>query len=248
MKGQGQFFMEFTKYKYLEDSDQVKGLPQPPLVLSKDNPDNEVVNLPDPKEVKVNKKDITDVINDRVSVRAYADKEMSLDELTYLLWVTQGIKTVSNRPATLRTVPSAGCRHPFETYLLINRVTGLKPGLYKYLPMDNQLEIISLEDGIDKKLTAACYKQVMVERCGVTFIWTAVRYRNYWRYGERGYRYVHLDAGHVCQNLYLASDVVDCGVCGIAAFYDDEINSILGLDGVERYTVYVATCGKRRDA
>ncbi|MFP4457519.1 MAG: SagB/ThcOx family dehydrogenase [Clostridia bacterium] len=246
MKGQGQFFMEYTKYKYLEDSDQVKGLPQPPLVLGKENPENEVIELPDPNKVKVNKKDITDVINDRVSVRAYADENLALGELSYLLWVTQGIKYISKRPATLRTVPSAGCRHPFETYLLINRVEGLKKGLYKYLPMDHELEVISLEDGIDEKIKDSCYKQVMVVNSGVTFIWTAVRYRNYWRYGERGYRYVHLDAGHVAQNLYLASDVVDCGVCGIAAFYDDEINSIIGIDGVERYTAYVATCGKKR--
>lgn len=247
MRGQGRFFMEFTKYKYLEESDQVKGLPQPPLVLEKEDPENEVIELPNPHEVKVKKKDITDVLYDRVSVRAYADKNLSLGDLSYLLWITQGIKSISKRPATLRTVPSAGCRHPFETFMLINRVEGLEKGLYKYLPLEHALEVISLEDKIDEKIKDACRKQLMVLNCGVTFIWTAVRYRNYWRYGERGYRYVHLDAGHVGQNLYLAADVVDCGVCGIAAFHDDEMNSILGIDGIERYTVYIATCGKKKD-
>ena len=66
-----------------------------------------------------------------------------------------------------------------------------------------------------------------------------------WRYGERGYRYMHLDAGHACQNLYLAAEVIDAGVCAIAAFYDDQINPLLGLDGDNNFVVYVATVGKK---
>jgi SagB-type dehydrogenase family enzyme len=66
-----------------------------------------------------------------------------------------------------------------------------------------------------------------------------------WRYGERGYRYMHLDAGHVCQNLYLSAESIDCGVCAIAAFQDEEINSVLGIDGEEEFVIYVATVGKK---
>lgn len=85
----------------------------------------------------------------------------------------------------------------------------------------------------------------MVKNSAVTFFWAAVTYRMGWRYGERGYRYLFLDAGHVCQNLYLAAEAVGCGVCAIAAFEDDTLNQLLGLDGVEQFAVYVATAGRK---
>lgn len=245
MRGQWKNYHETTKYKYLEQSDQQKGLPQPPLVLPPDNVNHPIISLPNPHQLKVNKIDLTDAINNRCSVRKYQDSPLSMAELSYLLWTTQGIKEVTKRPATLRTVPSAGSRHAFETYLLINRVSGLTPGLYRFLPLNHQLEEISLKEGLAEAFTAACYRQAMVKNCAVTFIWTAVRYRMYWRYGERGFRYLHLDAGHICQNLYLSAAAVQSGVCGIAAFYDDDINALLGLDGDERFTVYVATVGKK---
>ncbi len=245
IKDQGKRFMHETKYRFLDTSDQVKKLPQPPLYLGPDDPSHTILDLPDPRKITMPMRDITEIINNRVSVRKYADKPLTQEELSYLLWVTQGIKEVTKRPATLRTVPSAGSRHPFETYLLINRVEGIKPGLYRFLAFEHKLEEINLAEDMAELITAACHQQAMVKNCGVTFIWTAVRYRTYWRYGERGYRYFHLDAGHVCQNLYLAADVVDSGCCGIAAFDDDDLNALLGLDGEERFTVYVCTCGKK---
>jgi SagB-type dehydrogenase family enzyme len=85
----------------------------------------------------------------------------------------------------------------------------------------------------------------MVRRSAVTLIWVAVVERMAWRYGERGYRYMHLDAGHVCQNLYLAAENIDCGVCAIAAFDDDNLNSVLGLDGENLFAIYLGSVGKR---
>ena len=82
---------------------------------------------------------------------------------------------------------------------------------------------------------------------GVVFLWTAVPYRMTWRYGERGYRDLHLDAGHVCQNLYLAAEAVGCGVCAIAAFDDDVMNDLLGIDGNDQFLIYLATAGKKDD-
>ena len=90
--------------------------------------------------VKVNKVDLTDAINSRVSVRAYSDEPLSIDELSYVLWCTQGVKEVTKRPATQRTVPSAGARHCFESYVLINRVEGLASGLYRYMAIDHKLQ------------------------------------------------------------------------------------------------------------
>jgi hypothetical protein len=123
MRGQGKEFMERTKYENLEQSDQVKKLPQPLLVLDAAE-GKPIHDLPDPRGIKVKPVDLSEAINSRVSVRAYSDELLSLDELSYVLWSTQGVKEVTKRPATLRTVPSAGARHCFEAYVLVNRVEG----------------------------------------------------------------------------------------------------------------------------
>lgn len=239
----GQEFMEKTKYKYLGESDQQKELPQPPLTQGAEG--QPVIDLPRPETVQVGQIDLTQAINQRKSVRKYAAASLTLEELSYLLWCTQGVKQVTSRPATLRTVPSAGSRHPFETYLLINRVDGLQPGIYRFVSVEHQLVAVDLTPGLAEKLTEMAYKQPMVKNSAVTFIWVAVAYRSIWRYQERAYRYMHLDAGHVCQNLYLAAEAVDSGVCAIAAFEDEAINELLGLDGVEQFVIYLATLGKK---
>jgi SagB-type dehydrogenase family enzyme len=245
MRGQGKEFMEKTKYENLEKSDQVKKLPQPPLELevAEGKP---VHDLPDPSGVTVKKMDLSDAINNRVSVRAYSDESLSLDELSYVLWSTQGVKAVSKRPATQRTVPSAGARHCFETYVLVNKVEGLEPGLYRFLAINHKLQEVEMSADIAERVTAGCFGQRFVLNSAITLILTAIRYRMMWRYTERGYRYMHLDAGHVMQNLYLCAEAIDSGVCAIAAFYDDQINEVLGVDGEDQFTVYVGTLGKKR--
>lgn len=239
----GQEFMEKTKYQYMGESDQVKGLPQPPLA-DRIEPGAVTVDLPAPRECLVKKVDLTEAIESRVSIREYSQEPLTLSELAYLLWVTQGVKRVTSRPATLRTVPSAGSRHPFETYLLCNRVDGLKPGIYKYAALDHKLIQVDISPGLDDRVTQALYGQQMVKNSAVTFLWVAVAYRSVWRYQERAYRYMHLDAGHVCQNLYLAVQAIDSGCCAIGAYHDDVVNSVLGLDGVERFVIYAASVGK----
>ncbi|MDF2570878.1 MAG: SagB-type dehydrogenase domain protein [Sporomusa sp.] len=240
----GKEFMEKTKYKNLSPSDQSRGLPHPPVELECSGT-NGALDLPDPKEFNPADISVTDAIGQRVSVRKYADKPLSLPELSYLLWSTQGVKSIEPHLVTFRNVPSAGARHAFETYLLVNHVTGLTPGLYRFLAVDHQLVRMEAPDNIDEIITDACLKQKFVQTSAVTFIWTAVTYRMTYRYGQRGYRYLHLDAGHVCQNLYLAAAVVDSGVCAIAAFDDDKLNHALQIDGHEHFAIYVATLGKK---
>jgi len=245
MKGQGREFMEKTKYRYLEQSDQNNGLPQPPLELLAAK-GRRIIDLPDPKAVEAEPLDVREAIDRRVSVRAYGDKAMSLAELSLLLWCTQGVKEVAPRPAILRTVPSAGARHCFETYVLANRVDGLSPGLYRFLAVDHRLQEVDLGPDVAERVTKACLDQRFILASAATFIWTAVAYRMMWRYGERSYRYMHLDAGHVCQNLYLSAETVGCGACAVAAFDDDELNKALGVDGVDQFAVYVGVVGKKR--
>jgi SagB-type dehydrogenase family enzyme len=142
-------------------------------------------------------------------------------------------------------VPSAGARHAFETYLLINNVTSVPNGIYRFLAIGHKLVEINLQPSIADRVVEGCLGQDFILKSAVTFIWTADTYRMKWRYGDRGYRYLHLDAGHVCQNLYLGAGSLDCGVCAIAAFSDDYMNDLLELDGVEQFVIYIATVGKK---
>lgn len=245
VRGIGKEFMEKTRYKYLEESDQNKGLPQPPLELDYEKSKG-VIDLPSPSETKIPPFDLREAVEGRRSVRDYSDEPLTLGELSWLLWCTQGVKEVAGATVTLRNVPSAGARHAFETYILVNRVEGLKPCLYRFLATKHKLVNFNSEEGLADKITEACYRQSIVKRSAATFIWVAVTYRMCWRYGERGFRYLHLDAGHVCQNLYLAAEAVGSGACAIGAYYDEEVNRVLGLDGEEQFVIYVATVGKKK--
>lgn len=238
--------MERTKHKYLGESDQSKGLPQPPLTQGVDG--LPIIDLPAPQGIQVKPIDLTQAINRRKSLRKYSQLPLTLAELSYLLWCTQGVREVTSRPATLRTVPSGGSRHPFETYLLVNRVEGLEPGLYRFVSVEHKLVPIDLSVGFADNITNAAHKQPFVRTSAVTFIWVAVAYRSVWRYQERAYRDLFLDAGHVCQNLYLAAEAVESGCCAVAAYDDDEINALLGIDGEEQFAIYLATLGKKDGA
>jgi len=243
-KGIGTEFMQKTRYEHMSPSPQSQGEPQPPLELPWPEQAHQI-DLPAPKEVKIPPLDLRTAIENRQTVRKYSGQPISLEELSFLLWCTQGVKQVSRRPATLRNVPSAGARHAFETYLLINRVTSLASGLYRYSALKHALLEVNLAPDITDQVTQACLAQEQVSQSAVTFAWVAVVERMFWRYTERGYRYLHLDAGHVCQNLYLAAEAIGCGVCAIAAFNDDAVNQALGLDGEQLFTIYLASLGKK---
>lgn len=243
-KGTGREFMEKTKYRYIGKSDQQLGMPRPPLELPAD-PARPIIPLPRPDSLDIPPVDLREAIEQRTSIRTYAHEPLALDELGFLLWCTQGVKTIHGNLATLRTVPSAGARHAFETYILANDVNGLGPGLYRYLALSHRLQQTDTDPTLAIRAAAACFDQQFLLRCGAVFLWTAVPYRMTWRYGERGYRDLHLDAGHVCQNLYLAAEAVGCGVCAIAAFDDDAMNDLLGINGKDQFLIYLATVGKR---
>jgi len=243
-EGIGYRFMRETAGDDLDLSDQSMGLPQPLLELPYDGK-GRIIRLPNPDSLVVPALDLWTAINVRTTVREYATTPLILDELSYLLWSTQGIKGIVNGEYTFRTVPSAGARHAIETNLLLNRVEGVTPGLYRYRARDHQLLEISTDPHLAEEVTRACYGQPFIRTSAVTFLWTAVIYRMTWRYGERGYRYLHLDAGHICQNLYLAAEAIDVGVCAVGAFDDDQINDLLGFDGRELSVIYAATIGKR---
>ena len=240
----GQEFMRRTQPFYVNQTDQMAGKAQPSLEL--DVPENsELIKLPEIENIHFPEMDVRTAIDNRVSVRRYDESNLSLEELSYLLWCTQGVKQITARPVTMRTVPSAGARHAFETFILIKRVDGIEPGLYRYVATQHALVEQDTSSTIHEKISTACFSQKMIDNSAVTFIWVAILERMKWRYGERGYRYLHLDAGHVCQNLYLAGEAIDVGVCAIAAFEDNDLNTSMHLDGKEQFAIYLASTGKK---
>jgi SagB-type dehydrogenase family enzyme len=237
-------FLKKTSYAQLSLVPAQQGVPQPPLELPLPA-DADLIRLPTPDEIRIPAADLRRTIEKRRSLRHYQDAPLSLEELAYLLWLTQGVERVTRRPATQRNVPSAGARHAFETLLLVNQVAGLEAGLYRYAASQHALVRLEAPASIREDLTQACGGQDHVRSSAVTFVWMAVTERMAWRYTERSMRYLFLDAGHVCQNLYLAAESIGCGVCAIAAFDDERINPLLGLDGVDRFVIYLGSVGKR---
>ncbi len=239
-----QAFMKATYPANESNPPQDEGVPQPPLELpvSADFP---LVPLPAPAGLSLPEVDLRSAIERRRTVRRYQDVPLNLAELSFLLWLTQGVKEITGRPATLRPVPSAGARHAFETYLLINNVEGLEPGLYRFAASQHALVKLDAPENIREEVIHACWDQKQVDRSAVTFLWVAVVERMTWRYVERGYRYLYLDAGHVCQNLYLAAEAAGCGVCAIGSFDDERLNNALDLDGENLFVIYLASVGKK---
>jgi len=218
------------------------GVSPPPL--QKSVPENAViVDLPKGYTPEFN---LTKAIANRRSRRIFKNEPLSMEEISFLLWSTQGIREILDSGHVLRNVPSAGCRHSFETYLIVFNIKGLEKGIYRYLPLTHQLLFISQPKDLEAKTSTAALGQEFVGKAAVTFIWTTIPYRMEWRYGQASYKVIALDAGHVCQNLYLACEVIGCGTCAIAAYNQELMDNLLGVDGEDEFTIYVAPVGKTK--
>lgn len=239
----GRDFMRRTQFKMMDPSDQQLGKPGPPIFYPP-HPSLRSVALPDPKTVELEDISLRRAIDERKSEREFlVDGSIGLGDLSYLLWATQGVRE-ADRMDAFKTVPSAGARHPLETFVLAQRVDDLEPGLYRYVGPEHTLQDLQPPDDIASTVAGTTLQPELIENSAVTFIWSAVAYRMTWRYGDRGYRYIHLDAGHVGQNLYLAAQAVRCGACTTAAFNDDDLNRVLGNDGNDHFAVYIGAVGR----
>jgi SagB-type dehydrogenase family enzyme len=223
-------------------NDQKSGVPAP--ALQKPVPQGTtIVSLPDPKADGLGALSLTEAIARRRTERQYAESPLSLGELSFLLWATQGVhEVVREGTATRRTVPSGGARHPFETYLYVDRVSSLEVGLYRYWAIEHQLALVATAADLGARIDAGINNQK--RGAAVVFIWSAIPYRTEWRYGFLSHKLIALDAGHVCQNLYLAATAIGAGVCAIDAYDQTKIDAAIGVDGRDELTVYCATVGK----
>ena len=244
--GMYRYFLKDTIRKRINFrlTDQNKGIEIPPIEKPV-TPEAVLIDLPGKNRWQgIPEKDLTMAIGDRKSRRVYKKESLTIDELAYLLWCTQGIRGNASYGSAFRMVPSAGCRHAFETYLAVLNVDGLEPGIYRYLPMSHQLVFEFAVDLLSEKMVIASLGQPYPGKAPVTFIWAAIPYRMEWRYGLAAHKVIAIDAGHVCQNLYLACETIGAGTCAIAAYDQEEMDELLGLDGEEEFTVYLAPVGK----
>ena len=222
------------------ETDQEKRLPFPDL--QKRCPEGaELIDLVSPEKLTIGKMFLIDAIKNRKSRREYTKWSLTLEELSFLLYATQGVRK-SAKKYSFRTVPSGGARHSFETYLFISRVDGLKRGLYRFLPFDNKLCVLSLDDNMEYRVNVALSEQNW--KSAVTFMWTTIPYRMEWRYSIISHKIIAIDAGHLCQNLYLACESIGCGTCAIGTYDQDKMDKLLNVDGKDEFAIYAAPVGK----
>lgn len=224
------------------ESDQRKKIPIP-LFQNEYPEDADLIDLIPSEKIIIGNKPFFKVVNDRVSRRKYTKESLSLEELSYLLWCTQGVKR-NLKYAIMRTVPSAGTRNPFETYLVINRVEGITPGLYRYISLKHKLLFIKNIENAEKKIGELVYNQNYVGNGAVIFYWVAVPYRMEWRFTINSPKYVAIEAGHVCQNLYLACEAIGLGTVAIGAYDQNKVDILLELDGINEFVILIAPVGK----
>jgi SagB-type dehydrogenase family enzyme len=226
------------------ESHQRKGRPPPPLEKPYSE-DDILVELKDFEERGFGTISLVEAIKNRESRRKFTSENLKLEELSFLLWATQGVNSVDkNRVWTKRTVPSGGARHPFETYLIINRVEGIEPGVYRYLPLEHKLVVVNSNKPLPARISEACWDQGFVGESAVVFVWAAIPYRTEWRYSVIGYKDIAVEAGHICQNLYLACEAIGAGACAILAYEQKAVDALIGVDGEDEFTVYLAPVGK----
>lgn len=226
------------------ETDQEREIPQPPLEKPYDE-NSEIIDLPRVDKSILVKDDIFQCILDRKSHRVYLDEEITLEELSYLLMMTQKVKEIrGNNYVGLRPVPSAGGRHPYETYLVVLNVKGLKKGIYRYLPLNHKLLFIKEEDNLRSKIVEGSNRQKFAGDAAVTFIWACIPYRTEWRYAHRTYKIALLDAGHICHALYLACETIGLGTCAIASYNQELIDDLIDVDGEDEFAVYISPIGR----
>jgi len=182
------------------------------------------------------------ILSRRRSRRRYHDSGISLENAADLVWAAQGV-TGQAGPYRLRTAPSAGALYPVETYLAVTDVTDIPSGLYHLRVRDFHLECLA-RGAFGPELARGCLDQAFVAEAPLVFVWSAVARRNMAKYGHRGFRYICMDLGHICQNVVLAAEALGLGACPVAALYDDELNALFGLDGEEESVLYAASIGR----
>lgn len=225
-------------------TDQSLGVPPPPIEKAYSADAERIDLIPPDKFQALPSVDLLFAIANRQSRRQFSETPLTLEELSFLLWATQGVREQSDAGHARRTVPSAGARHALETYLCVLNVKGLDTGFYRYLPLEHQLLVEYRDESAAEKIGCATFQQNWMSSAATVFIWSAIPYRMEWRYGLAAHKGILLDAGHVCQNLYLACEAISAGTCAVGAYDQELMDQLLKIDGKDEFVIYLAAVGK----
>jgi SagB-type dehydrogenase family enzyme len=240
-----------TDYKLL--SDMSLGIPQPPF--QKSIPENApIINLPEINFETAPNGDFFTCTYSRISRRLYSDNAMTLFELSFLLWCTQGVKKViggyrkylkdGSGRNYLRPIAVAG--NSYETYLSINNVEGVQNGIWRYLPLSHQIVFLksveNLQARISDTFTNPSQNQSYTSKAAVVFFWACTPYKGEWA-GGNSHKNMLLELGYISHQLYLATEVLGCGCCAIAGYYQEKADELIGVDGMEEFTVLCSSVG-----
>jgi len=187
----------------------------------------DIIILPEPKNT--GSMSVEEALLERRSNRNYKDEALTLAEVSQLLWAAQGI----THPGGYRTTPSAGALYPLEIYVVAGNVKGLPVGIYKYRPQGHELEMVAGGD-VRADLCAAAIDQECIEDGAAVLVFAAVYERTTGKYGERGVRYVHIEAGHAAQNVYLQAVSLGLGTVIVGAFDNDGVERLMQMAGDEQ--------------
>lgn len=227
------------------DTDREKGLPEP--ACTKTLPADAIrIQLPPWDTVSAGTTSLTDALMHRRSHRTFTGDTLSSNELGFLLWSTQGVtqKATEEGEQSRRTAPSAGGRYPLETYVLALRVDGVPRGIHQYRPETHELVTLRTDPDLSDAIIEACYQQSFVAKAAVVVVWSALPERTIWKYGYLFPRMIAMEAGHACQNLYLACETIGAGTCALLSYDQMKLDRLLGVDGTHEFAIYLAPVGK----
>jgi SagB-type dehydrogenase family enzyme len=233
-----------ARIEQLMDFEEISTAQAPSVI--KQYPEREKVRLPEetlPLPFTLDK-----VIRARASRRDFSYQPLTLAELSTLFQYTYGIRTYfpayNSRTWPMRFVPSSGALQAVELYAIVNHVDELRKGLYHYNPIDHSLELLN-EGNMRWKITRCCLFQEWLQHASVVLVLTCNMKRVEWKYGPRGYRYIHIDTGIVTNSLYLVATALRLRTCAVAAFLDDAVNDLLQIDGRDEFVSLLVAVGKR---
>jgi SagB-type dehydrogenase family enzyme len=238
MTDSGDTFFQRTNYSRskLTSTPRVDLSARPPLY--KEYPKQPRLALPPPHAETLT---LDQCLHQRKSIRRYASRPLTTSQLSYLLWAVSGVQR-SMGDFHFRPAPSAGALYPIETYIIVNNVNGIPKGLYHYAIQPHALEELKTGD-LAKEIVNAAQGQKMHADASLVFIWTAIAKRSAFRYHDRAHRYIYLDAGHIAQNLALAAVGLGLGSCQVGAYFDDEVNRLIDVNGTDESVIYMSVVG-----
>jgi SagB-type dehydrogenase family enzyme len=240
----GNEFMRNTRYPDFSTVDLIRRVPEPPGEFPVPA-GAKVIKLPTPKKVKVKDVPVRDAIEDWNPIGFFSRSSITLKELSFLLWCTQGVrKKTAEDHITLRNVPSAGSRFPIETYFVAGEVGDLPTGLYRYLPSSHSIVMEREDSDLPFAMGTASMNFKVVTRAALTFLWVGIPYRSVWALGNRGYRSVFIEVGHICQTLIFAASCIGCEVYNTDLFHDDLMTQIADLDPENQWPLYIGAVGR----